>query len=81
VPIEERWEAIERCERLFREAWLLGFTAYAAFDSLRATPLVHDGRKLLVYRADLKTTHPLARSRCAGRRVGRCRSPFRAAAA
>jgi hypothetical protein len=147
VPIEERWEAIDRCEQLFREArlrastseiglvrlreglelvrigaplkpemaaWrygrefsarrrraiaigvpvaslgvlgagaavvsgagaafvsalafgpplihitgLLGFAAYAAVDSLRVTPLVHDGRKLLVYRADLKTTHLL----------------------
>jgi hypothetical protein len=36
---------------------LTGFAAYALFDSARATRLVHDGRKLIVYREDLNLTH------------------------
>jgi hypothetical protein len=36
---------------------LAGFTAYAAMDSLRATRLVQDGHKLIVYREDLQQTH------------------------
>jgi hypothetical protein len=33
---------------------LLGFTAYSAIDSMRATTLIHEGKRLLVYRADLR---------------------------
>ncbi len=36
---------------------LLGFAAYAALDSFSATDLVVDGRRVKVYRADLRETH------------------------
>ncbi len=36
---------------------LLAFAAYAAVDSARATRLMHAGKELKVYRADLRETH------------------------
>lgn len=36
---------------------LIGFAAYAAVDSARAIRIMHDGRQLRVYRADLRETH------------------------
>ena len=38
-------------------AGLLGFTAYAAIDSASAIRLQHDGKRLLVYRGDMRLTH------------------------
>lgn len=45
---------------------LAGFALYSAYDSARAVQLTHHGRKLLVYRADLRQTHLMPAATDAG---------------
>jgi len=45
---------------------LIGFAAYAAVDSARSLRIMHDGKQLRVYRADLGETHLVASDDAAG---------------